>query len=270
MRLSTEADPRRRYNLRVSPRLAFAIDAAYKAGRSTLAHYQTGVRVDTKADETPVTEADRNAERLIRRLVDSTYPGEPMLGEEEGGDHTRPDRWIIDPIDGTKSFVAGVPLYSTLLSYEVDFQPVLGVVFFPALNEMLYAEVGGGAFFNGAPARVSRKSEVTGGIVCCGGLKSMARYGRSPGFEKISEKALATRTWCDAYGHALVATGRVEGMVDPIVTRWDLSAVQVVVQEAGGRFTNFSNGPVLVQSNELEAVSSNGLIHEELLAAFQS
>ena len=254
----------------MSPRLAFAIDAVYKAGRSTLAHYQTGVQIDTKSDDTPVTVADRNAERLIRELVEANFPGEPILGEEEGGDPSRPDRWIIDPIDGTKSFVAGVPLYSTLLSYERDFQPILGVVFFPALNEMLYAELGGGTFFNGAPARVSAKSNVAKSIVCCGGLRSMKRQGRAQGFDKISDRALATRSWCDAYGHALVATGRVEGMVDPIVTRWDLSAVQVVVQEAGGKFTDFTGGPVLTQSNELEAISSNGLLHGELLDAFRA
>ena len=111
----------------MSPRLAFAIDAAYRAGRGTLAHFQVGTDVEIKADATPVTVADKNAERQIREAIEQAFPGDHVLGEEEGGDMTVPDRWVIDPIDGTKSFVAGVPLYGTLLSYEVDRQPILGV-----------------------------------------------------------------------------------------------------------------------------------------------
>lgn len=254
----------------MSPRLAFAIEAAYRGGRSTLAHFRSGAEVERKSDDTPVTVADRVAERLIRSLIESAFPNDAILGEEEGGDTDARDRWVIDPIDGTKSFVSGVPLYSTLLAYEQDGVPILGVCYFPALDEMLYAEVGGGAFCNGRPCRVSTKSNLKDSVLACGGPRSMMQHGRWDGFAKLSDAALATRTWGDAYGHALVATGRVEAMVDPIVNRWDLSAVSVIVREAGGTFTDFRNGDPFAKGNEgLEAISSNGVLHEEILAAFR-
>ena len=257
----------------MSPRLAFAVETAVLAGKSTLAHFQAGAAVDLKEDETPVTVADRNAERLIRELVAKKYPNERLVGEEEGGDQSVPDRWIVDPIDGTKSFISGVPLYATLLSYEVDFQPVVGVAYFPALDELLYAEVGQGAYFNGRPARVSEKREVKGGVVCCGGHRSMIQHGRWDGLARVAERAMATRTWSDAYGHALVATGRVEAMLDPIVSRWDISAVTLITREAGGVVTNFSNGEALKPTHadgHYELVASNGRVHEELIEAFRS
>jgi histidinol-phosphatase len=253
----------------MSPRLAFALDAANQGGRFTLAHFQTGVSVDLKEDATPVTVADRGAEHLIRRLIGSAYPGEAILGEEEGGDLSIGDRWIIDPIDGTKSFISGVPLYSTLLSYERDFKPILGVVFFPALNEILYAETGKGAFFNGRPAHVSERETLAGSVVCCGGLKSMVNQNRWEGFSEISQRALATRTWSDAYGHALVATGRVEAMVDPIVNLWDVSSIKVVVEEAGGRFSAFDGAEGLSGTDGLNVLTSNGKVHSELIEAFK-
>ena len=216
----------------MSPRLAFAIDAAYKAGRSTLALFQTGTQVSTKSDETPVTLADQGAERLIRELIEKNYPGE-----------------------------FGVPLYATLLSYEVEGEVEIGVCYFPGLDEMLYAEKGKGAFFNGRPCHVSTREKIAGGVVCCGGHRSMVKAGYWKPFENIVAKAMATRTWSDAYGHALVATGRVDAMVDPVVAHWDISAVSLIVREAGGRFTDFKGNDALT----IEAISSNGKIHQEIL-----
>jgi histidinol phosphatase-like enzyme (inositol monophosphatase family) len=254
----------------MSPRLEFAIDAATKAGRLTLAHFQTGVPFDTKSDASPVTIADRMAERKLREAIEREFPGDHILGEEEGGDATVPDRWVLDPIDGTKSFVSGVPLYATLVSYERDFVPQLGVVYLPALDELVCAERGSGTFWNGRPARVSSNSDLGRGVVCCGGHRTMIDQGRMPGFQRIVAKCMATRTWGDAYGHVLVATGRVEAMIDPLVSRWDLSAVQVVVEEAGGRFTDLSGGPSLTGELGLEAISSNGLVHRQLIEAFSA
>jgi histidinol phosphatase-like enzyme (inositol monophosphatase family) len=253
----------------MSPRLAFAVDAAYKAGRFTLAHFQTGIEVERKSDDTPVTAADRGAERMLREAIAREFPGDHVFGEEEGGDASVPNRWVLDPIDGTKSFVAGVPLYATLVSFERDFVPQLGVAYFPALGEMVYAEVGGGTFWDGRPAKVSSRATLGHGIVCCGGHRTMAEQGRSEGFAKLVTKAMATRTWGDAYGHVLVATGRVEAMIDPLVSRWDLSAVKVIVEEAGGRFTDFQDREPLTGTNQLEAISSNGVVHAEVLGAFR-
>jgi histidinol-phosphatase len=253
----------------MSPRLAFALDAATRGGRLTLAHFNNEVAVDLKADATPVTIADRGAEHLIRSLIESAYPGESILGEEEGGDYEVPNRWIIDPIDGTKSFISGVPLYSTLLSYEVEYEPIVGVAFFPALGEILYAEKGQGAFFNGRIAKVSQQNSLDGAVVCCGGLKTMITNGRWDGFAKITQKVLASRTWSDAYGHALVATGRVCAMVDPAVSLWDVSSIKLIIEEAGGKATDFNGDPALKRSRRLEMISSNGLVHPELIEAFR-
>lgn len=220
----------------------------------------------TKSDQTPVTAADQGAERLIRELIEHRYPGEYILGEEEGGATAQLDRWVIDPIDGTKSFISGVPLYATLLSYEVGGEAVVGVCYFPALDEMLYAEKGQGAFFNGRPARVSERDATVGSVICCGGHRSMVSAGRWKPFLKLVDRALATRTWSDAYGHALVASGRVDAMIDPVVAHWDVSAVSLIVREAGGKFTDFEGNDALAP----EAISSNGKIHQELIDVFHS
>src|SRR5436309_2174551 len=182
----------------MSPRLAFALDIAMKAGRSTLAHFQTGAQVEIKSDFSPVTIADRNAERMIREAIDLRYPGDSILGEEEGASGTGVDRWVIDPIDGTKSFICGVPLYATLVSYETSSEPVVGVCYFPALDEMLYAERGAGAFWNGRPCQVSGRSSVQGSVLCSGGHRLMEELGHLSPFVELAGRALATRTWSDA------------------------------------------------------------------------
>lgn len=250
----------------MTPRLAFALDAAVRAGRGTLAHFQTEAAVDLKADSSPVTIADREAEAYLRRAIGASYPGEAILGEEEGLTGVGDARWVIDPIDGTKSFISGVPMYGTLLSYEVDGIPILGVSYFPALDELVYAERGKGAFWNGRPCRVSQRGTVAGSVLSCGSHASMAKHGRTAGLAALAERTMATRTWTDAYGHALVATGRIEAMIDPVLAPWDISAMEVIVEEAGGAFTDFEGQPHPRNC----AVSSNGLVHGELLRAFEA
>ncbi len=253
----------------MSPRLRFAIDAVRKAGQSTLEHFQSGVAVEYKSDASPVTIADQNAEQILRDAINAHYPGETILGEEQGLTGTGDTRWIIDPIDGTKSFICGVPLYATLLSYEVDGVPQLGVSYFPALDEMVYAEHGQGSFMNDKPVRVTSRDTTKGSFLSCGGLNSMVKYGRWNQFEELSAHAVATRTWSDAYGHCLVATGRIDAMIDPVVSRWDLSAIKIIVEEAGGRFTDFKGGNPFDKGDfGLEAISSNGHIHKELLQVY--
>lgn len=249
----------------MSPRLAFAIETAVRAGKSTLALFQVGTPVDLKKDDTPVTKADRDAERLIRVAIEQEFPEDGILGEEEGSQGNQDNRWVLDPIDGTKSFISGVPLYATLLAYEKNGEAELGVCYFPALNEIVYAERGQGAFWNGRPCRVSPKQSLKNAVIATGSTGSMAKHNRLQGFQQIEKRVLASRTWGDAYGHALVATGRVEAMIDPVVNHWDISAMSVIVREAGGAFTDFQGRHAL--SNE--AIASNGLVHHELLQAFQ-
>lgn len=247
----------------MSPRLAFAVEAAYRAGRATLPHFQTGVAIDLKGDSSPVTVADRLAERMIREAIERAFPEDGILGEEEaevaGGDR----RWVVDPIDGTKSFVSGVPLYATLIGLEEAGEPVLGVAYFPGLDEMVYAERGSGAFFNGRACRVS-EGGLDRAVLACGSPTSLGQYGMLDALVALGKRTMAIRTWGDAYGHMLVATGRVAAMIDPIVNRWDICAVAAIVREAGGRFTDRDGNEPLGVS----AISSNGQVHDELLRAF--
>lgn len=250
----------------MSPRLAFALDAAVQAGRSTLAHFQNGVDFESKADDTPVTVADKDAERIIRERIAAQYPGEAILGEEEGETGSGADRWVIDPIDGTKSFICGVPLYATLLSYEQEGEPIIGVCYFPALDDLIFAEKGQGTSWNGRPARVSTKNSLDGAVIASSGHLGLMKRGIIDAYDKLVERSLAARTWCDAYGHALVATGRVELMIDATVSRWDISAMALIVREAGGRFTDLRGSEELGDN----ALSSNGLVHDEVLAALRA
>ncbi len=249
----------------MSPRLAFAIDAATRAGRLSTEYFKPGIEVELKADQTPVTVADRLVEQSIRDAIAERFPGEDVLGEEEGG-ATSANRWVIDPIDGTKSFICGVPLYATLLSYEENGQPILGVCYFPALEELVFAERGTGCFWNGRPCCVSTESDLARSVICCAGHKGLENSGRLSGVLSLAQQCLGTRTWCDAYGHILVATGRVEAMIDPVVSPWDISSIKVIVEEAGGRFTDFEGRATLSE----EAVSTNLALHDTVLRAFQA
>lgn len=231
-----------------------------------MAHFRNRAAPEIKADGTPVTLADKAAERHIREAIGRQYPGEAILGEEEGGDENAKDRWVIDPIDGTKSFVCGVPLYATLLSYEEGGIPVLGIAYFPALGELAYAERGLGAFLNGRPMRVSQKTALKETVICCASHKGLANAGLNEGVTRLARQVMATRTWCDAYGHMLVADGRVEAMIDPAVQRYDISALQVIVEEAGGTFTDLGGTP----NPSLQAVSSNGLLHDTVLESLRA
>jgi myo-inositol-1(or 4)-monophosphatase len=193
------------------------------------------------------------------------------VGEEEGGDLAAGTRWIIDPIDGTKSFVAGVPLYATLVSFEESFLPVAAACYFPALDEMLYADLEGGAFFNGRPCRVSSRTDLDRALVCVGNPQRFVSLGRLEGFLRLSAGVLDVRTWCDAYGHALVATGRVDAMIDPNISLWDVSALSLILKEAGGTFTDFDGRDTLVHPREngkYDAISANGKLTQEVLGLF--
>lgn len=249
----------------MSPRLAFAIETARIAGDSTLELFRLSRKFQLKNNLTPVTDADLNAERIIREQIATQFPGEAILGEEEGGDMDANDRWTVDPIDGTKSFIAGVPLYATLISYEINQEPVLGVAYFPALNEILYAEKGLGAYYNGNKCQVCDNDAMENAIICSAGFQGLSASNRQEGFMKLANKCLVARTWCDAFGHALVASGRADAMIDPRVSRWDISAMAIIVREAGGTFSDFSG------SNELshEAISTTPHLQREILEAFR-
>lgn len=246
----------------LSDYLDFATDAAWQAGRSTLAHYQTSVAIERKRDQSVVTIADRTAEQLIRRLITERFPDHAIVGEEFGADEARSShRWIIDPIDGTTTFVRGVPFYGVLLALEIDGIPKVGVAYFPALDEMVSAAIGLGCRWNGRIARVSGVSSLAEATVVYTDARNVrSRLGDD--WNGLLTETSVQRGWGDCYGHALVATGRADVMLDPRMNPWDCAALIPILQESGGRFTDW-RGRVVVDGGD--AVSSNGVLHDQVL-----
>jgi len=233
---------------------------ARDAGRLTLDWFRSvDLAVDSKGDGTPVTAADRAAERFVREQLAARYPDDTIVGEEEAdvtGSSGR--RWIIDPIDGTKAFTHGVPLYCTLLAFEDEHGPAIGVIDLPALGETVYAGRGLGCFCNGEPARVSTRDRLIGSYLTTSGFD----YWNEEALMAARASGMFLRTWGDGYGYALVATGRVEAMVDPVVAPWDVAGMPVIIGEAGGTFTDFDGEPRIDGGT---GVATNMLLHDEVL-----
>jgi histidinol-phosphatase len=240
--------------------LDFAVDLVATAGEMTLRWFRSAdLAVDTKADGTPVTAADRAAERLVRERIGDRFPDDGVLGEEEPELLGRSGRrWIVDPIDGTKAFTRGVPLYSTLLALHDQDGPALGVIGLPALGQAVYAGRGLGCWSDGRPARVSETSTLDGAYLTTSG------YSNWPDRALLAVKhaGCALRTWGDGYGYALVAAGRVDAMVDPEVDLYDVAAMPVILTEAGGRFTTVDGRE---DAGGGSGVATNGRVHDQLL-----
>ena len=244
--------------------LDFAVETAWEAGRLTLGHFQTGVRADFKEDDSPVTIADRRAEEEIRTRLQRVYPGHAIVGEEfgESGSSEASHRWFVDPIDGTKSFIRGVPLYGVLLGLEIDGRIEVGVAYFPALDEMVAAASGLGCRMNGRRTRVRRTPRMEESFVSFTDAASFARNGRAEEWERIQQNSYARVGWSDAYGHALVATGRLEMMLDPIMNAWDCGPFPVILREAGGYFGDWSGNETIHGG---EAMSTTATLLPEAL-----
>lgn len=227
--------------------LEFASEAAWQAGRLTLGYFQTGIRPDTKSDDTPVTVADREAERLIRGLIAARYPEHAIVGEEYGmaGSEGASHRWFIDPIDGTKSFVRGVPLYGVLLGLEVDGRIEVGVACFPALGDLVAAATGLGCWWNGRRCRVSTETRLARATVAHTNTASYARYGKGAAWQALQQAVYYNAGWCDAYGYALVAAGRIEIALDPIMATWDCGPFPAILREAGGYFGDWQGNETI-------------------------
>jgi histidinol-phosphatase len=237
-----------------------AVEILQEAGELTLSHFRSvDLTVDSKADGTPVTVADRGAERLIRERLAARFPDDSVVGEEEADQHgSSGRRWIIDPIDGTKAFTHGVPLYTNLLALEDEHGSAIGIINIPALGETVWAARGQGCWYNGEPARVSTHDTVTDAWAMTSGIAHWP-----PGLvDRLVAAGMHLRTWGDGYGYALVATGRAEAMIDPQISLWDVAPMPVILTEAGGRFTSTAGDP---RADAGSGLASNGLIHDELL-----
>jgi len=243
-------------------RLEVALEACWRAGKITLEYFQTGVPVELKSDQTPVTIADRRAEEEIRRWLERYFPDDAVVGEEGGGTALTLESgatWYIDPIDGTKAFICGVPFYATLLACEMRGRVVLGVASFPALAETVWAVQNAGCYWNGRRARVSEIKKLEDAVLLTTDFHRLSAMGHASALEHLCRATKLQRTWGDAYGHILVATGRAEIMIDPKMAVWDNGPLLPILEEAGGRFTDWQ-GNATIHSDK--ALATNGHLHE--------
>lgn len=250
-----------------NPNLAELLDVAtqvaWAGGRRTLAHFNNDVRTEIKPDGSPVTVADREAERVMRDLIHARYPDHAIVGEEHG-DHggSAPVRWILDPIDGTRTFVRGVPLYGTLVGVEVEGEPSVGVIYMPALDELVAAARGLGCRWNGRPCRVSDRRDPREALVAVTDVGAARRRLGPARADALDAAVDLTRTWADCYGYLLVATGRADVALDAVMAIWDCAALMPIIEEAGGRFTSWSGARTIEGG---DAVATNGHLHDAVL-----
>ncbi|MFL5614297.1 MAG: histidinol-phosphatase [Gemmatimonadaceae bacterium] len=236
--------------------LEAAQELARRTGGVALRHFRSGVQVDSKPDGSPVTIADRGAEEAAREWITRRFPEDGILGEEYGAHlPAAKRRWLIDPVDGTKTFVRGVPLWGTLIAVCEGETVLAGAAFFPAVDEILGAAPGLGCWWNGARAHVSTVAAMEAATV----LTTDDRFPRTAqhreGWSRLAEAANISRTWGDCYGYLLVATGRAEVMVDGIVSPWDAAAFLPIIEEAGGVFTDWG-GQVTAFGGSMVATNS--------------
>jgi histidinol phosphatase-like enzyme (inositol monophosphatase family) len=248
--------------------LNFAVDLAREAGEITLRHFKGSFVPERKADNSFVTVADREAEALMRTKITAAFPNDAILGEEQGAKPgTSGRQWILDPIDGTYSFVHRVPLYAVLVALEIEKDSVLGVINIPAINEIVFAARGLGCFWNDQPCRVSSTKSLDDALLLSTDFGTCEQFGFGPAAARLQQRVHARRTWGDAYGHLLVATGRADMMLDPVMNVWDCAALLPIVEEAGGTFTDWRGNRTIYGGN---AISTNRVLFEETMKVLGS
>ena len=244
--------------------LSFAMDACEQAGRITLEYFQKDFEIERKADQSPVTIADRKSEQKIRELIQTHFPSHSIIGEEYGGDKSTNEYcWYIDPIDGTKAFAQGVPIYGVMLALEISGNFSVGVVNLPVLNEIIGAARGEGCFWNGTRAHVNQITSLKDALFCHSGREYFVESGRLEAYNELEAATAWQRTWGDCYAHILVATGRAGICVDPVLNPWDAGALIPIIEEAGGTFTDWQGNRTAYSS---EGISTNGSLLPEVLS----
>lgn len=243
-----------------------AIEIARKGGRHTLNYFKKSFDVERKSDDSPVTIADKEAESIMREEITAHFPDHGIIGEEYADrNEDSTIQWILDPIDGTKSFIHGVPLYTTLIGIVIDEEPVVGIIYAPALDELCDAAKGKGTRLNGKSCNVRTSSGLSKASFLSTDAYTSAKFGYGDAFKTLMEKTRIHRTWGDAYGHMLVATGRADLMFDPVLNIWDAAPLLPVLQEAGGVFCDTSGKKTIQNGNGL---SCSQELLPEVLAVF--
>jgi histidinol-phosphatase len=248
--------------------LSVARRAAQQGGQRALKYFQKKITVTRKVDRSPVTRADREAEQVIRRILGKAFPSHMLCGEEYGWEKAQKAefKWWIDPVDGTRQFVRGIPFWGTLVALEHMGEVIVGVIRHPALGLTLWAAKGMGCFADGKKAQVSKIPKLQNGTFTYGGMRLVP-----PGWRKRMEKLCGLsdddRGFGDCFGHGFVIMGKVEAMLDPVVKPYDVAAIKICVEEAGGKFTDLKGRPTIYGGN---AVSSNGLVHSQILKALKN
>jgi histidinol phosphatase-like enzyme (inositol monophosphatase family) len=250
-------------NAELKELLEFAVALGRGAGEITLQYFRQRPETSTKADGSFVTIADRQAEQYLRKQIAERFPDDGIVGEEEGESQGRSGRrWIVDPIDGTFAFVHGVPFYGVLIALEIDKEMSVGVVNIPALGEIVSAAKGAGCFLNGEPARVSETRVLNEALLLSTDFRACANYGFGRAAELLQARAKTSRTWGDCYGYVLVATGRADVMLDPVMNLWDCAPLLPIMEEAGGTFTDWRGARTASGGN---AIATNGLLFDEVM-----
>lgn len=245
----------------------FAIELAKEAGALASRYYNSKLNISYKPDNTPVSQADQNTEKLVRKLIAKKFPDHGIIGEEFK--QTNPDsqyQWVIDPIDGTREFIKHMPFWSTFVALLKNNKPIIGVIFIPQFNELYAAEKGKGAYLNGKRTKVSKTSKIEKAYIVSGSLARFETQGKLAGFIKLN-KAVENRRGFGSYNTALLLKGNVDVELEPGGGLYDFAATSILVTEAGGKFTDF-NGKFSLSSGN--AVLSNGLLHTQVLKLLNS
>jgi histidinol-phosphatase len=249
-------------------RYELAVEAARVAGDLARAYYESTFDVERKPDDSPVTIADKQAEELIRKSVATHFPDDGFLGEEFGDQPgTSGFRWVIDPIDGTKSFIRHIPIWATLVGLEYKGEQIGGVAYVPVFNQVYRALRGDGAFMNDRRIRVSDVGKLADSLLCYSSIGWFQRAGRERTFLELSARTQRQRGFGDFYGFVLVAEGAVELMLEHGVHAWDVAATKAIIEEAGGTFTDWGGTPTI---HTPDVLASNGKVHAEALAILRS
>ena len=247
--------------------LSAAVEAAQAAGEIAQHYFRTNLSVETKADRTPVTRADRECEACISEMLSRRFPDHGFLGEELGEWPGKGEaRWIIDPIDGTKNFIRGIPFFAVLIALEEAGEITAGVMYAPALGELLYARKGQGTFANDRRVQVSDIEQLDRAMLIHGGLNDLKARPCWPAFLSLVDGSARQRGFGDALGHSLVICGQAEVTLEPEIKPWDVAPTKILVTEAGGRYSDFAGSPSIYTGT---AVISNGRVHDAVIATLR-